>query len=67
MTEGLVRRINAKLVPNGQSLRRARGDIEYELGQYFIVDLLKHTLVAAKCDPEQLAREMGIEVSEARP
>lgn len=62
----LIQHINAKLAFKDQAFKMARGAVQADLGEYYIVDLRDHSLVAADCNPEQLAREMGIEASGRR-
>lgn len=57
----LIRRINRVLQRENQVLRVARPRWISSLGNYFIEDTLLNTIAAWHCDPEEVAKELGIE------
>ena len=54
----LVRRINRKLAPDLEQLRKSRGDYP-PLGDFWIRDCNRNFVVADHVDIEELARELG--------
>ena len=61
----LIQRINRKLRHNGEVLKVARGsraeaEAEADVGRYFIVNIKRDLLVNDHCDPEAVAREIGV-------
>ena len=60
-TDALLKRINRKLFKEGEMLRATRGDQwRNDLGDFYIVDLNRNTLVAQHVDIEALSRELGV-------
>jgi hypothetical protein len=59
----LIQRINRKLRHNGEVLKVARGsraEAEADVGRYFIVNIKRNLLVNDHCDPEAVARKIGV-------
>jgi hypothetical protein len=59
----LVRRINRKLKPKGQALKKVLKRNIDELGEYIVVDLPTNGLVATDIDLWEEAKELCIQVS----
>ena len=56
----LIRRVNRKLRAEGQQVHKAHsGRAEIELGEFYIRDFERNTIVATNIDLEDLAREVG--------
>ena len=56
----LVRRINRRLIPESQQLRKTRGGHDsLDLGDYWIHDLSGNYPADTYVDPEELGRELG--------
>lgn len=59
--DALVQRINRKLKPDGETLKKTRGERwRGDLGDYFAVDCQKNFIKAQHVDPEVWGREMGV-------
>ena len=57
----LIRRINRVLAKEHQALWVPCGDRFWsDLGNYYIVDLNRNTVVAGHCTPEGIAKELGL-------
>lgn len=58
----LLARINRKLKPDYEALRRAREDScgFNELGRYFLLDLYRNAVVEMHVDLEMKGRELGV-------
>jgi hypothetical protein len=56
----LIQRLNKTLSATGQALRTTRARWRSDLGDYYIVDFTRNTVVAKHVNPEALAREMGL-------
>jgi hypothetical protein len=56
----LVQRINRKLRPDCEALKKARPRWWNELGDYYIVDYNRNWIVAKDVDIEDLGRELGV-------
>ena len=57
----LMARINRKLARDGEHLKATRSERDRpELGDYYIVDINRNTVVAKHRYPEELAREIGV-------
>ena len=57
----LLKRINRTLNHSGERLAITRGDRwRGELGDYYVIDFNRNTIVAQHVDPEELARELGV-------
>jgi hypothetical protein len=57
----LMQRINRKLRKEDQVMKSTRGDKwRGDLGNYYIVDLNRNTIVAQHCTPEKIGRELGV-------
>ena len=60
-TRALIARINRKLKPDFEVLRKARGaSAEADVGEYFVVDLRFNAIVDKHVDPESYGRELGV-------
>jgi hypothetical protein len=56
----LVRRINRKLKPKDEVLRRARGaKVQLDLGRYYVVNFRMNMLIDKNVDIKDLGREVG--------
>jgi hypothetical protein len=56
----LIQRINRKLAANGESLKKSRGDrARSDLGEYYIINLHKNSVVNFGFDLEAKGRELG--------
>ncbi|MCB1822541.1 MAG: hypothetical protein KDI73_13335 [Candidatus Competibacteraceae bacterium] len=54
-------RINRKLDPVFQRLRKNRSSKDWShLGDYFIEDFHRNTVIASHVDPEKIGREIGV-------
>lgn len=61
--KALVARINRKLSPQGEALRRTRpGRARQDLGEYYRLDVKLNAVLARDVDPEALAAELGLQV-----
>ncbi len=59
--QAVFQRINRRLAGAQQALRITRSDRwRSDLGEYYIVDFNRHTIVATHVYPEALARELGV-------
>jgi hypothetical protein len=57
----LIQRVNRKLRLNDELLKATRGaKAEQELDRYYVVDLRRNLLVEKDCDPETIARKLGV-------
>lgn len=57
----LVARINRKLRQDAEALHRSRGTRFWsDLGDYYIVDFRRNSLVRGHVDIEELAHELGV-------
>ncbi len=57
----LIARINRKLKPDSERLKKLRGDRGLmDLGRYYIIDLKNGLLTQANVDLEETARSMGV-------
>ena len=57
----LMARINRKLAHDGEQLKATRGErARQDFGDYYIIDRSGNFVVAKHCDPEELAREIGV-------
>lgn len=58
--KALIQRINRKLRPNCERLRKTRGQNDWlNLGDYYIVDS-RNVVVKSHVDPEEIGRELGV-------
>jgi hypothetical protein len=66
MTEdALIKRINRKLAPDGQQLRKARGQrAVLDVGEFYMHDRQRNIILQTNVDPEAYARELGVLASE---
>jgi len=56
----LLQRINRALRSNLRGVRKARGDRWPELGEYYLMDFNRNTILRMKVDLEQLGRELEV-------
>ncbi len=57
----LIQRINRKLKPELEALKITRGNQwRPELGDYYVVDLNRNSIIRKDVDPEKIARELGV-------
>jgi hypothetical protein len=57
----VIQRVNREVGRNDGALRAARGaKAEQELGRAHIVDLRRNSFVEKDCDPETIARTLGV-------
>ena len=57
----VVQRINRKLRPDEEVLKKTRGMQAYlDLGDYYVLDWNRNNLVDKNVDPESMARELGV-------
>jgi hypothetical protein len=57
----LVQRINRKLAKQSEKLIKARGQAaRANLGDWYVVNTDKKTMVLSRVDPEKLARKLGV-------
>ena len=57
----LKQRINRALAKEGETLRTTRGERwRGELGEHYIVDSNRNTVIAQHCDLEALGTELGV-------
>jgi hypothetical protein len=57
----LLRRINRRLVVNGEKLRRTRGKKAVaQMGSWHVLDIRARRVVDGHVDIEELAREIGV-------
>ena len=58
---GLIARINRKLKAEGQVIKKPRSEsLQRDLGDFYILDLLKHAVMEQDVDLEKKARELGV-------
>lgn len=55
----LIQRINRKLAPDLEQLKKNRSPGN-ELGDYYVLDLNRNFVTAQNVDPEALGRELGV-------
>ena len=56
----LIARINRKLKPEGEKLKKLRGERWLnDLGQYYVIDVTQNSLLHPDVDLEGFARECG--------
>ncbi len=60
-TRALIQRINRRLARNYQALRKTRLGARgwSELGEYYVIDTWKNTVVYVNTDPLTEAKELG--------
>jgi hypothetical protein len=59
--ENLYKRINRKLRPRGEQLKRSRGQsVEATLGLYYVLDLQRNFIVETSVQLESLAQDLGV-------
>jgi hypothetical protein len=56
----LVQRINRQLKKDNEQLRKARGRDQYNIGDWFTLDLYHNAVARTYLDPEKLGRELGV-------
>lgn len=57
----LVKRINRKLAPDFEKLRKSRGAREQMgMGEYYVHDCKRNSVMATYVDPVRLGRELGV-------
>jgi hypothetical protein len=57
----LIRRINRRLANEQESLRKTRGTRWWSyLGDYYIEDCYRNTIVAQHVNPEKLGRQLDV-------
>ena len=58
----VIQRINRKLKADDEQLRATRGEgnAQRELGDYYIVDFNRNSVMRKDVDPAKLARELGV-------
>ena len=57
----LVARINRKLRPDGQMLRKTRGDrSRMDLGSFWVQEISRNLCLDTFVDPETFGREIGV-------
>jgi hypothetical protein len=57
----LIARINRKLAPGEMALRIARGaSAQHDVGQYYLLNWRRESVVRTHVSLEQLARELGV-------
>jgi hypothetical protein len=57
----LIARINRKLNPDFEALRKARGlQMRLDVGDYYILDLRSNAIARHNVDPESMGREPGV-------
>jgi hypothetical protein len=57
----LVARINRKLAHDREQMHRTRGERwRGDLGDYYITETRTRALIAARCTPEGVGREIGV-------
>ena len=60
-TKALIQRINRKLKKEYQALRKSRGYREQQnLGEYYILDQYRNTIINSHVDIESLGREIKV-------
>lgn len=57
----LIKRINRKLRPEHQSLRKSRGQkMINSVGDYYVLDINRNAVIDQYVDPEQYGRELKV-------
>ena len=60
----VVQRINRKFKsedgPIGRQLKKTRGRVTIDLGDFYILNIERNFVAAHHVDPEKLARELGV-------
>lgn len=60
-SRALIQRINRRLKPDGEMLKRSRGALaEGELGEYYTVDFERNVLGYTRINLEKYGRELGV-------
>ena len=60
-TSNLIRRVNRKLRANGEQVHKAHSlRTNFDLGEFYVRDFERGTIVATNVDLEDLARELGV-------
>jgi hypothetical protein len=57
----LIKRINRKLAPKYEQLRKTRG-LRYvsSLGEYYMHDCYRNVIIGTSVDPETVGRKLGV-------
>ncbi|HUF67906.1 MAG TPA: hypothetical protein VMM79_04580 [Longimicrobiales bacterium] len=58
--DALIKRINRKLAPEYQAVRKSRERAKLDLGEYYILDTYRNFIVDTNIDPEDYARELRV-------
>jgi hypothetical protein len=58
--KALYQRINRKLRAQDEVLKRARGNVETTLGDYYVVNVNRNYVAQHHVGLEQLGRELGV-------
>jgi hypothetical protein len=58
--KALYQRINRKLRADGEVLKRARGNVETTLGEYYVVNVERNFVAQHHVDIAELGREIGV-------
>lgn len=58
--KALYQRINRKLRADGEVLKRARGNVETTLGEYYVVNFERNFVTQHHVDIAELGRELGV-------
>jgi hypothetical protein len=59
--QAVVARINRKLKPDFEKLRKSRGRMmESNFGEFHVIDVRRNAILDTHVDPESYAREIGV-------
>ena len=57
----LYRRINRKLRPRGEKLRKPRNPrTKFSIGRYYVIDVYRNALIHRHVNLQELAQELGV-------
>ena len=56
----LVKRINRRLAKEDRAMRKSRRNTEFDLGEYFVVDVRYNLILVKYVDPVEWGRELGV-------
>ena len=56
----VLQRVNRKLKNANEIVKKARGRLEQEVGEYYRLDLHRNAIIEKDVDLEKLGRELGV-------
>jgi hypothetical protein len=59
-SRALIQRINRKLAPDQETLKTARGALQNEVGEHYVLDLFHNRVTTKDVNLETLGRKLGV-------